>query len=140
MSKKLNVAIFDNDLRCEIKKHEVSEDGTKIRIKSGGEGHFMPTFDNDSFLEFPRRKKYLLFGEKVYNRYYIVKKRAAACVNFKTEPPKIGIPDPEQLKQANMNFLATQVGKDRSQDVPWYAWIQLALIGFLVLMQMGVIG
>jgi len=140
MNKMVNVAIFDNDLRCEIKKREVSDDGTKIRIKSGGEGHFMPTFDNDSFLEFPRRKKYLLFGETLFKRYYIVKKRASACVNFKTDPPTIGLPDPEQLKQANMNFLATQVGKDRSSDVPWYVWVQLGLILFLTLMQMGVIG
>jgi len=138
MTRKVITAIFDNDLRVELGKHEVSEDGTQIRIKSGGESHFMPSFDNDSFLEFPYRD-ITSFWKNSYRRVYIVKKKASACVDFTTEPPEIPLPNPEELKKANMALLAKRIGQDRTNDVPWFAWVQLALIGFLVLLQLGVI-
>lgn len=128
MTRKITAAIFDNDLKCEIRKFEVSEDGTKIRIQSGGEGHFMPKFDNNSFLEFPTRKKFLLFGERVYRRYYIVKKKGSACVNFRTG--EVSGPDLEQLKKA---LAASSLDKLGKQEPPFPSWtiylILLTVIG-----------
>ena len=118
MARKITVAIFDNDLICSIKKYEIAEGGTKIRIISGGEGHFMPTFDNNSYLDFPTRKKYLLFGERVYKRFYIVKKKASACVNFKTG--EVHGPDLEQLKKA---LAASNLDKLGKQEPPFPTWV-----------------
>jgi len=54
MSKKVKLAIVDKDLKARtVKKYPVSDSGEQIRIVSGGEGHFMPYFDNESFIEFP---------------------------------------------------------------------------------------
>jgi len=117
MTRKVITAIFDNDLRVELGKHEVSEDGTQIRIKSGGESHFMPSFDNDSFLEFPYRA-ITSFWKHSYRRMYIVKKKATACVNFKTG--KVPGPNLEQLKQA---IASTNLDKLGKQDPPFPAWI-----------------
>lgn len=118
MARKITVAIFDNDLICSIKKYEIAEGGTKIRIISGGEGHFMPTFDNNSYLDFPTRKKYLLFGERVYRRIYIVKKKASACVDFSTG--EVTGPDLEQLKRA---LAASNLDKLGKQEPPFPTWI-----------------
>ena len=118
MARKITAAIFDNDLKCLVKKFEISDDGTKIRIQSGGEGHFMPTFDNNSFLEFPTRKKFLLFGERIYKRFYIVKKKGSACVNFRTGAV-LG-PDPEQMKKA---LAAASLDKLGKQEPPFPTWI-----------------
>lgn len=129
MVRKITVAIFDNDLKCEVKKCKVSTDGTKISILSGGEGHFMPTFDNDSFLELPTRKKFLLFGDQIYKRYYIVKKKAKACVNFKTE--EVAGPDLEQLKTALASASLDKLGK---QEPPF----PVSIIYIILLAVLGI--
>ncbi len=134
---KVEVAIFDNDLRCRtIQKYEISNDGEQIRIKSGGEGHFMPKFDNDSFIEMPRRKRYFLFGEMLYRRLYFVKKKGNKCVNFQTGE-SFG-PSAEQLKQAIGSTLLPKIGQGK-QETPLILWLLLAGIVFSILIQLGVL-
>lgn len=123
MARKVQVAIFDNDLRCNVGKYDVSDDGTKIRIKSGGEGHFMPTFNNDSFLEFPYRA-FTSFWKTSYRRIYVVKKKADSCVNFKTG--EVPIPNPEEQKEAISKTLLGKIGKPESDGLLW--WQILLLI------------
>ena len=97
MARKVNVAIFDNDLRVEIKKCEISELGNKIKIASGGTGNWKPSFDNDSFLEFPYRAL-SSFWKISWKRIYFVKKKGKKCVNFNTG--EVTGPDLEELKRA----------------------------------------
>ena len=49
-------------------------------------------------------------------------------------------PDPEIVEEMASNEIAKGLGSDPKPDVQWYTWVQLALIGFLVLLQLGVIG
>jgi len=126
MTKNVKLAIIDNDGKARtVKKYPISEDGTKIRVVSGGEGHFMPTFDNDSFVEFP--KKFLIFNLG-WDRVYMVKKRASACINFKTG--KVIGPDLEQLKEAVGSTMLNQMGQDKP---PFPTWI----IYFILLLALG---
>lgn len=134
MADKVEVAIYDNDNKIRtLKKYDVSENGTQIRIVSGGEGHFMPVFDETSFLDFPSWKRFFLFGPRTWKRLYIVKKQAKKCVNFKTG--EAYGPDPEEKKRANLNLLATRIGQDTKQGTPWYILLiivlQLLIIGAL---------
>lgn len=133
---KVEVAIFDNDLKCRtIKKYPISDNGEQIRILSGGENHFMPTFDNDSFLELPRRKKYFLFGSIIWRRLYFVKKKGKKCVNF-TTGETFG-PNPEDSKKAIGSTLLGQIGKEK-QDITWISYATLGILVLLLLIQMGV--
>lgn len=129
LSKQVELAIFDNDLKARtVKKYDLSEDGTKIRVKSGGEAHWMPTFDNDSFLELPKRKKYFLFGSMTWRRLYFVKRNAAKCVDFKTET--VSGPDPEQLKEAVGGLMLKDLGKG-GQETP--LWVYIIVLGILAI-------
>ena len=130
--RKVTLAIFDNDLRAKVGKYPVSDDGTKIRVVSGGENHHMPSFDNDSFIEFPKR----LGGWK---KVYFVKGKGKKCVDFKGDIPTIFPPDPEALKRANANLLATKIGQDANQGTPWYIWAILifSFLSFFLLVQMS---
>ena len=135
MADKVEVAIFDEDLKIrKLKKYDVSENGTQIRIVSGGEGHFMPKFDSTSYLEFPSWKKYLLFGPKSWKRLYFVKNKGKKCVNFHTG--EAYGPSPEQLKRANLHLLAEKIGQDANKGVPWYIWLILlvSLATFMLLL------
>ena len=141
MTRKVNLAIFDNDLRAKVGKYPVSDDGTKIRVVSGGENHHMPSFDNDSFIEFPYRA-FSSFWTVSYKRVYFVKGKGKKCIDFKGETVTIFPPDPEALKRANLNLLATKIGKDTNQGTPWYIWailISTLLNLFLVLQMSGVL-
>ena len=85
MSKKVKLAVYDKDLKARIyKKFPVSDDGTKILVKWAGTENFNPEFDNDSFIEFPKRS---LFKPWTLNwqRVYFAPKLAKKCVNFKTQ-------------------------------------------------------
>jgi len=134
MTRKVTAAVFDNDLRCTIKQYDVSEDGTKIRIKSGGEGHFMPTFDNDSFLEFPYRHP-LSFWKVSYRRFYIVFNKAKACVNFRTN--EIYGQDLEQLKSS---IAATSLDKLGKQSPPFPSWVIYMILLLCIGITMKVFG
>ena len=122
MSQKVKLAIFDNDLKARtVKKFDVSDSGDQIKVKSGGESHFMPQFDNDSFIEFPR-PWYLGGG---WNRIYFVKKGAKACVNFSTE--HVPLPDPEQVKKSVGSTLLDELGKEKPPFPTWIIYLILLL-------------
>lgn len=122
MTEKVKLAIFDNDLKARIvKKYEISDSGDQIKVKSGGEGHFMPRFDNDSFIEFSRP---WYFGGG-WNRVYFVKKGAKECVNFKTA--KVSGPDPEQVKRSVGSTLLDQLGKEKPPFPTWIIYLILLL-------------
>ena len=89
MSKKLKLAILDDDLRVRtIKHYPVSDSGKHIQVVKGGEGHFMPAFNSETYIELPKK----ILGRTIgWERLYIAKKGAKACMNFKTET--IPLPD-----------------------------------------------
>lgn len=140
MPDKVNVAIFGNDLRVEFKKHELSKNGNKINIVDSGEGYFMPEIGPTNFLDLPLRKKYLLFGQRTYQRIYFVKKKASKCVDFGTNEGIIYGPDEEQLKKANLNLLAEKIGQDASKGLPWYITAFLAIDTFLLIILANAMG
>ena len=126
LADKVEVAIYDNDNKIRtLKKFEISENGNQIRIVSGGEGHFMPKFDTNSPLYFPSWKRYLLLGKRTWKPLYIVKNKASECVNFKTG--ETHGPNPEEKKKANLNLLATKIGKDNEYKIPWPLYLIIAL-------------
>ena len=135
---KVKTAIFGNDLRVELKNYGISKSGNKIDIVSSGEGYFMPEIGPTTFLDWPIRKRFFLFGPTIYKRVYFSIKKGTKCVDFLT-----GVvygPDEEQLKKSNLNLLATKIGKDANQGTPWYIWAILAVSIFTLLSVMGVIG
>lgn len=135
MANKVTLAIFDNTLKATVNKYEVSKDGTKIVVVSGGEGHFMPSFNNDSFIEFPKKKWEI--WKPQWTRIYFVSKKGKKCVDFSTTPPTVSSPDPEQLKIAVGSTMLGQIGKDK-QETPLVIWLILAGVVFSILFQMGV--
>ena len=136
MSKKVKLAIFDSDLKARtVKKYPVTDDGSKIRVVSGGENHFMPSFDNDSFIEFPRRSLLPPFGIK-WDRVYFARKKAKKCVNFKTG--EVPGPDPELVKKAAGMTMLTELGKDKTDIHPLFYIMLLILLG-IALKVFGVI-
>jgi hypothetical protein len=141
MVEKVRTAFYGKDLRVEIKKYPLNDAGNKIKIVSGGEGHFMPDIGPNSFLDMPTRKKYLLFGPWVYTRTFFALKRAEKCIDFFPEGTVYG-PDPEQLKKANLGALANRIGSEANQGTPWYVWVTVLmqiLIFFLLLSSGGYI-
>ena len=136
MTKKVKLAIFDKDLKARsYKMYPVTDDGLKIRVKSGGKGNFKPTFDNDSFIDFPYRS--LFSPWKIsWKRVYFVSNGAKACVNFKTE--KIPEFDPEAVMDAAGATMLKDLGKEK-QDMTWQTWAQLAISVVILLYVMGVI-
>jgi hypothetical protein len=138
LTEKINLFIIDKDLRIrESGMFEVG-DADKIRYKSGGTENWNPIIGETTYIEKKGWKKYLLFGDRNWKREYYILRKGEKCIDFKT--PDIPTPNPNSLKKANLSLLAREIGSDAKPDVPWYAWIQLALIGFLTLLQMGVIG
>jgi hypothetical protein len=135
MVEKVNVAIFGSDLQVtKIKKYEVDESGSKIRINpKGGKGHFMPAFTNSSYLDFPTFKKYILFGDRQYKRVYVVRKMASACVDFFT--PFVPMPDPKQVMEAANSPLIKNFGREET-GTPWYVWpiLIFSLLSFLLIL------
>jgi len=97
LTKELKVLVFDRDLKGRtFGSFPVTEDGSKIRIKSGGKGHFMPTFDNDSFIEFPRK---FLRWNRGWERVYFVRNGAKACVRFRPTPNALNIESIADLQE-----------------------------------------
>ena len=136
MTKKVKLAIFDIDLKARtVKKYPVSESGDKIKVKSGGEGHFMPSFDVESYIEFPRRSFPALWRIS-WDRVYFARKGAKSCVNFDTE--KVAGPDPELVLEAAGTEMLRNLGKEKS-ETPMISYISLALLIIILLYQLGVI-
>jgi len=135
MTKKVKLAIIDSDMKARTMGHyPISDDGTQIRVVSGGEGHFMPKFDNDSFIELP--KKFLWF-QTGWTRLYVVKKNATACINFKTED--VPTPDIEQLKESVGATLLNRIGEKKEPFPPWIIYLMFVVVLGIALKVFGVI-
>jgi len=139
MARKVLVALFDKDLRCEIEKYPLNSDGTKIEITQRGRGAFMPEIDNDSCLWLPQGKKYFLFGPKtrVLTPVYFAMKWAKKCVNFHI--PEVRGPDPEEVIKAARAEVIKNYGKGKL-EIPWYLTVMLAIILILVVLNSRVLG
>ena len=149
MADKVKVAIFGKDQRVQLKNYELSTSGNKISIITGGEGYFMPEIGPTTFLDWPMGKKFLFFGQRRYKRIFFSLKRGSKCIDFAKhiayydEETKAGVliygPDQESLKKSNLNLLATKIGKDTNQGIPWYIWAILipSLISFFLLLNMS---
>lgn len=139
MTEKIELAIFDNDLIVrDVKKYELSEDGTKIRVKVGGEAHWMPEIDKNSGLTFLGRKRWLLYGERQKKTRYFIKRRGTRCVDFSTG--KAYGPSIEELKKANKTLLVGKIGKEQ-QQTPFLTTMLLiinALFSFIIMSALGV--
>ena len=135
MTRKIKLAIFDADLKATIKKYPISDSGNHILVTKGGEKHFMPTFDNTSFIEFPVRFPWS-FWKVSYERIYFVRKLAKNCVDFKTE--KIEGPSPEFVKEMGAKVMLDRLNKQK-QETGWQIWLLLAVSIFTLLSVMGVV-
>ncbi len=130
MTKKVEVAVFDKDLRVRtLGKFPLSQDGTKIVVKKGGKGNFAPTFDNESFIELPKR-----FGG--WRRIYLVRKGAKSCVNFQTGT--VDGPDPGLVMEAAESEILRGIGKDK-EETPIIIYLILGAILLVALKVFGVI-
>lgn len=131
MTKKVEVAVFDKDLRVRtLGKFPISQDGTKISVKKGGKGNFAPTFDNESFIELPKR----FFGG--WRRIYFVRKGAKSCVNFQTE--EVDGPDPELVIEAAESEILRGIGKEK-EETPLILYLILGALLLIALKVFGVI-
>lgn len=136
MTKKVKLAIFDKDLKARTyTSFPISKDGSRISVRRGGKRNFNPTFDMDSYIEFPARSMLPPFPIK-WNRVYFVRNGAKACVNFKTE--KISEPDPELVMEAAEAEILKGIGKDK-QDTPLIQYMILAAVILTLLKVLGVI-
>lgn len=136
MTKKVKLAIFDTDLKARtVGKYPISDSGNKIKVKSGGEGHFMPTFDVESYIEFPKRSFPLLWRIS-WDRVYFVRKGAKHCVNFGVDPPKVEGPDPELVLEAAGTEMLKNLGKEKSET----SMIQYVTLALLIIIAMSVLG
>jgi hypothetical protein len=129
---KVNVAVFDANLRAEIKKYELTDDGSKIRILKGGKKHFYPEFNESSYLDIKRSR--LLGGG--YKRLYVVRRNASKCIDFKTEIVS-GV-DPKQIIEATESELIKNFGKEE-KGVPWYIWMLFVIVLGIALKVFGMI-
>lgn len=136
MKSKVRLAIFDKDLKARTyKKFPVSDDGDQIQVKSGGSGHWMPEFDNNSFIELPYRSIFSPW-RRSWRRIYFVRKGAKACVDFKT--PTTPGPDPDLVKDAAGKVIVDRLGKSK-QEAAWWQWALLALNFIILLKVLGMI-
>ena len=137
MTKKVKLAIFDKDLKARtVKLFPVSDSGEQVKVKSGGEAHFMPYFGNESFIEFPYRA--LSSPWRIsWDRIYFVKKGAKQCVDFKTEI--VYGPDPEDMKKAVSSSLLDKLGKDEPAFPSWIIYAILVVSIGVALKVFGVI-
>lgn len=139
MTKTVKIAVFDGDLKAELKNYPLSKSGNKINIVAEGAGYFMPEIGPTNFLDWPSTKRFVLFGSRTYKRIYFARKKAKKCVDFGREEGFVYGPDEEQMKRANMNLLAEKIGSESQKGVPWYAWITvgLSVLNFIILLQMS---
>ena len=132
MTRKLKLAVFDIDLIASVKSYPVSDSGDRIRVVKGGENHFMPKFDNTSYLEFPRP----WYKGRGTERMYFARKLSKKCVDFQTEA--VAGPDPEAIKIAAGATMLKDLGKEK-QDTSMIQWITLAAVILILLKVLGVL-
>lgn len=122
---KVKVAIYDADLRVrKIGYYPLNADGTKIKIQSGGDGHFMPSIEKGSCLEFPKRSMIPPF-RKTYERVYIIKNKGSKPVNFETEET-FGFSTKEIMNAARSEIIAN-FGKTKT-EVPMIFYIIMLIL------------
>ena len=130
MTKKVKLAIFDRDLKARtVGTFPVSKDGSRISVRKGGKRNFNPTFDNESYIDFPKR-----FGG--WTRTYFVRNGAKECVNFKTG--SVSGPDPDLVIEAAESAILQNIGKDK-EETPLISWLTLGAVILLALKVFGVI-
>lgn len=134
MTNKVKLAIFDETLKIQLKKYPISDSGKQIKVVSGGENHFMPHFDNYSYLEFPKKFLRWTIG---HERVYFVQKGAKKCVDFKTGA--VSGPDLEQLKQSIGSTLLDKLGQDEPPFPTWVIYLILVTVLGIALKVFGVI-
>lgn len=133
---KVKLHIFDGDLLVrKSKDFPISSDGSKIKVQSGGEAHFMPEIGKNTFLEFQKRSMFPPF-KKYRERHYFVRNTAKRCVDFETE--EVYGPDPEQVKIALGNEVASKWGSEKT-ETPIILWLILAAIAMVAAKVFGVI-
>ena len=136
MTKKVKLAIFDKDLKARTYENfPLSKDGSRISVRRGGKRNFNPTFDMDSYIEFPARSLVPPFRIK-WNRVYFVRNGAKACVDFKTGT--VAGPDPDMVMEAAEAEILKGIGKDK-QETPLILYILLAAIALILFKVFGVI-
>ena len=130
------MAVYDKDLKARTyRSFPVTDDGAKIQVRRGGKANFNPSFDNDSFIEFPKRSLFRPW-KIVWNRVYFAPNGAKACVNFQTKT--ILDPDPGQVMKAASSTMLQNLGKEKS-ETPTLTYITLFLLIAILLKLFGVI-
>ena len=136
MPDKVKLLIFDQDLIVRKSgKFQLTSDGSKIKVVSGGESHFMPQIGNTTYLDIPRRSIIPPF-RRYYQRHYIVRNSAKRCVDFATE--EVSMPDPEEVMKAAGAKVASNWGKDKT-ETPLLLYIILGILGIIAAKIFGVI-
>lgn len=133
MVRKVKLVIFDNDLKVSVGKYPISDSGDKIRVKSGGDSHFMPSINPSSYLELPKKFLFFTLG---YEKVYFARKLAKKCVNFQTSV--VSGPDPEAVKIAAGATMLKDLGKEKQENT-MIQWITLAAVILILLKVLGVI-
>lgn len=138
MTKKVNVAIFDKDLKARtVGSFPLSKDGTKIKVRTGGKRNFNPSFDYASYIDFPRPR----WQGGGWKRIYFVRNGASECVKFNRKPEgytEVPQPDPEMVMEAAKAEILKGIGKDK-QETPLIQYIILAAVAITLLKVFGVI-
>lgn len=156
MTKKVKLAIFDEDLKCrKVGSFEVT-DGNQIRVKSGGEGHFMPKMTLGGKLSFPYRSIFSPWKIS-WNEIYMVRKGASQCVDFLKRPtipkettdkegnkitidvpnPDIDVPPPDpQLVIDTANSIMIDKLGDQPKQNTIKDIVVLLLLGIMILLQL----
>lgn len=132
--RKVKVALYGRDLRATVKNYPINSDGTRIEIASGGDAHFMPEIDKETYIELPYRSILPPFKTK-YQRLYVAQKWCKKCVNFVTG--EVLGPDPEQVMRAARNKILESKGKQKT-ETPIIFWLMLAVNIIILLKVMGV--
>ena len=135
MVRKVKVALYGRDLRATVKNYPLNSDGTRVVIQSGGEGHFMPELDKESYIELPYRSPFS-FWKISYSRLYVAQKWSNKCVNFIT-PEAVG-PDPKLILDMAGTEMLKNLGKEKA-ETSLISYIMLALLLFITLNLLGVI-
>jgi hypothetical protein len=133
MARKLKLAVFDADMRATVKKYPISESGNQILVKSGGKEHFMPSFDNTSYLEFPRKFLFFVIG---WEKVYFARKLSKKCINFKTG--ELEGPSPEFVEEMGAKVMLDRLNKQKQETV-WQIWLILLVSIFTLLNVLGIV-
>lgn len=160
MTKKVKLAIFDEDLKCrKVGAFEVT-DGNQIRVKSGGEGHFMPKMTLGGKLSFPYRSIFSPWKIS-WNDIYIVRKGASQCVDFLKKPtisfkvldkdgnevtkevpnPDIDVPnpDPQLVKDIANKIMVDKLG-DQPKPNPLKDFVVFVMLGLIIVILLATSG